>query len=115
MKRYWRRLLYLVAVLGWLALMSLPVFAFVLANRGQVSLGSETGTGVRVFLLQGTESEGIGFQLSRPLNEAGPDCTRTSLYYFIWEGESQPGGVSYCQCHDRESGFASPLPNCQLD
>jgi hypothetical protein len=106
MKLWLRRFLYLAIVLLWLLVMSLPTFAFFLAMRGQLQLGSQDGRFVRVFLLQEPDAEGVGVERQRLLREP-PGCRQTTVSYWMWVGEAE--NVSFCQCFDPVSN--APLPS----
>ena len=99
-----RRLSYLLIILVWLFLMSLPFFAFRLAARKQLLVGGDEGSRVRIFLVQERTAEGIGVEWTRPFRTG---CTKTSVRYFMWAGE--PGDVTYCRCLDPQTGAALPV------
>jgi hypothetical protein len=103
--RWPRRLLYLLAVLIWLAVMSLPILAFLLATRGQIVAGDQSGSHLRLFLLQEPDEQGIGVEWVRPAS-AGTGCSRGTVRYFMWEGEGQD--TAFCQCQDPATGEYRP-------
>lgn len=105
MKIWLRRLSYLLIVIVWLVVMALPIFAFVLAGRGEMTLGPADASHVRLFLVREADGEGVGVAWTRPLPDH-PDCTRTTVTYLMWEGRSE--NSRYCQCFDAESGAVSP-------
>lgn len=98
-----RRLAYALAILVWLVFMSIPFFAFSLAARQQLQLGSAEDNHIRIFLIQEKSAEGIGLEITRPVSST-PGCAQTSVDYFMWSGE--PENVTYCQCTDQQSGHA---------
>jgi hypothetical protein len=105
MNRWIRRLAYLLVILLWLFLLSIPFFMFSLAARQQLQVGSAESSHVRVFLIQERDVEGIGLEIARAA--AGePGCTQTSVRYFMWNGE--PENVNFCSCVDLETGKALP-------
>ena len=104
MKRWLRRLLYLVAFIVWLLLMAFPFIAFTLATNGELRLGNESY--LRLFLVQEAEANGVGFEWRRELFQPD-DCLRTSVNFLMWEGESER--VSYCQCFDPATNEALPV------
>jgi hypothetical protein len=109
MNKWLRRLVYLVIFLAWLVLVSLPFFAFNLAARQQLQLGSSEGSHLRIFVLQEPSAEGIGVEWARPASVRA-SCMQTDLRYFMWEGE--PDNVAFCQCFDTATGAAqSATPN----
>jgi hypothetical protein len=96
MNRWLRRLVYTLITLVWLFVMLLPTAAFVLAARGELRLGSDPQRQVRFFMVQQPDAEGVGVEWTRPLRQHD-DCTRTSVRYWLWEGEGEP--VSACRCY----------------
>jgi len=92
-------------LLVWLFLISLPLFAFVLAARQQITIGSDEYNHLRIFLLQEKDAEGIGIEFARPFS-ADPSCVQTSVRYFMWTGE--PENVTYCQCFDPQTNDNLP-------
>jgi hypothetical protein len=119
MKRWTKRAGYLLVILLWLILVSFPVVAFFLATQGQIQLG-DSNSGLRLFLLQEPDNQGLGLQWSRPYNsetaaQPAAECTRTTLRYFLWEGD--PGGqnTDYCQCRDPQTQQALPVDTCTLE
>ena len=117
MNRWPRRVLMLVIVLVWLAVVLLPTLAVVLAPHAQLPLGDSDGRHWRLFLLQEPEFEGLGLERARPVAPplAAPSaaCLATSVSYWLWAGEGQD--ALYCQCTDPASGATVPdiPPACQ--
>lgn len=105
MKRWLRRLSYLIIVIVWLMVMAFPIFAFTLAGRGEMTFGDAAGSHVRVFLLREADAEGVGVAWTRPF-PSQPACTRSSVFYIMWQGKNE--NTSYCQCFDQNSGAALP-------
>jgi hypothetical protein len=101
MKRWLRRLLYLLFFIIWLLVMSFPFVAFLLATQGELQLGSSARNHLRLFLIQEEEADGLGLEWTRPSPQA-PSCSRTTVSFFLWEGEGN--NVSYCQCYDTLTG-----------
>lgn len=110
MNRWLRRALLLTFVLVWLLVMLTPTFAVILTSRGQIQLGGD-GSHLRVFLLQGADAEGLGFERVRqvkppPGAPAAARCTQTKVNYLLWAGEGE--GAVFCQCLDAATGAALP-------
>lgn len=108
-----RRLLILIFVLFWLAVMLTPALAFILARNEQIQIGDSDGRHWRVFLLHDAEAEGLGLERGRPV--APPDdapqsasCLRTTIDYWLWAGEAsrEDFGTAFCQCVDGATGEA---------
>lgn len=99
MKRWFRRFGYLVVILVWLLIMAFPVVSFTLATRGQMQLGEDGRSHLRLFMVNADDGAGVGIEWTR---RAGDACLRTSVNYLLWEGSSQP--ASYCQCSDPATG-----------
>lgn len=93
MKRRLRPFLYLVVVVVWLVVMSLPILAFSLAEKEDLRFGE----GIRLFLLHEKDAGGVGVEWKRPLRQQ-PGCTRTTVTYLMWEGQSE--NTAFCQCSD---------------
>lgn len=93
--------------------------AFLLATEGQIEIG-DNQSGLRLFLLQDTDSQGLGLQWTRSYtnttvnNESASTCSRTSLRYFLWEGETSEQNSDYCQCFNAQNGQPLPLNACSL-
>lgn len=104
MKRWLRRLFYLLFFILWLVLMAFPFVAFTLATNGEMRIGGESY--LRLFLVQEIDANGVGFEWRREALSA-ESCLRTSVGYLMWEGDSE--GVSYCQCFDPVTNEALPV------
>jgi hypothetical protein len=119
MKRWSKRAGCLLAILAWLILVSFPVIAFLLATQGQIQIG-DSSSGLRLFLLQDSDNQGLGLQWTRPYNNPGAvhqspnECNRTSLRYFLWEGDSADQNSDYCQCLDSQTQQPLPTNACTL-
>ena len=117
MKGWPRRVLMLVFVLLWLAVMLFPTLAVVLARNGQLQMGDSDGRHWRLFLLQEPDFEGLGLERTRsvapPLSAPAAVCLQTSVAYWLWAGEGQD--ARYCQCTDPANGatIADVPPACQ--
>ncbi len=110
MKKWLRRFGMILFLIVWLMIMCFPTFAFTLSRQQQIQLGNIDGSHLRIFLLIEGESDGIGFELSRPfLNKSG--CLKTSLAYFFWEGGQSGQNTTFCQCYDPATN--EPLPVAQ--
>ena len=71
------------------------------AANGEVRLGSDAGSHIRLFLLQEPDTQGIGIEWAGPsLDDEG--CANSHVRYLLWEGT----GISadYCRCVDSETG-----------
>ena len=117
MKGWPRRVLMLVFVLLWLAVMLFPTLAVVLARNGQLQMGDSDGRHWRLFLLQEPDFEGLGLERTRlvapPLSAPAAVCLQTSVAYWLWAGEGHD--ARYCQCTDPATGatIADVPPACQ--
>lgn len=90
--------------------MCFPFLAITLAVRGEIQIGSDTLTGIRIFMLLDNE-KGMGFQLNRKAPN-DPNCIRTSIRYLLWEGEKRELNTDYCLCYAQDSGEF--IGNCQI-
>ena len=106
-----RRLVYLVVFAIWLCLVSLPFLTMVVAFRGEFTLGNEMKSHLRTFLVQGEESNGLGFEWSR---RSGTDktCQKISVRYFLWDGSAEAGNTDFCQCTGQDDGRVQFADSC---
>ena len=107
MKPWLRRSLYLLIVLVWLLVMAFPVFAVVLASRGEIQLGDDSANNSRIFLVQETDAEGIGIQTMRQKG-TDPLCSETTVTYLMWEGEGE--NSRFCSCTGSGESFSGRCP-----
>ena len=98
---------YLLLLLLWLMVMAFPTFAFFLSTNGEIQLGEDPQSHVRFFMVQEESSSGVGVEWVRGARES-ENCTRTSLVYFLWEGDSAGQNTTFCQCYDPVTN--APLP-----
>lgn len=101
MKRWLRRLFYVVLLTVWLIVMGFPTLAFFLATQGDIRLGSEDGSYLRLFLIREEENQGVSLEWSQRPGRA-PSCRQGNVYYFLWKGAGE--NVAYCQCQDPVTG-----------
>lgn len=114
MRQLLRRGTYLLILIVWLILMAFPIVAFLLAARGEIAVGDESSPGLRLFLLNSKDQQGIGMEIRR--RAAHDDsCLNTSLDYILWEGNIGNPEISYCQCFDPLTGFVDPALICPED
>ncbi len=96
MKKWGRRLIYLLIAIVWLGIMLFPTFAFVLMRNEQIEIGA-----TRIFMLLEEDVAGIGVQTSRPARtEDDVSCQRGSIFYIVWQGEADGQNATYCTCDD---------------
>jgi hypothetical protein len=105
MKRLMRRLGYAIFISVWLLLILFPVGAFMLATKGQLEIGSESGSHLRLFLLQEKNSQGVVVEWVRS-SRVNSDCRQGTVTYLLWEGSGD--NVVYCQCTDPVTGSFLP-------
>lgn len=104
MKRWLRRAGCFGLALIWLAVLSVPLLAVVIASRGQVRLGAQESAHLRLFLVQEEGNNGLGIEWTRAGATEGENrCWRTSVSYWLWEGRGE--NVTYCQCVDDAGNF----------
>lgn len=108
----WRRLIYLGIILLWLLVMCFPIVSFVLATRGEISVGDSIRSGLRVFLLQEDDAQGIGLEWSRRLR-ATPQCSKTIVRYLLWKGEGYEFNTDYCICYEQVENGLQLTGKCQ--
>lgn len=98
----------LITALALLLLFSLPLAAFALAIRGEVSW--QRGAALdRLFLINEPEALGLGLESVRTISaEHQADCTRTRVHYLLWKGEGE--NVEYCECSNPEGLLEGGCP-----
>jgi hypothetical protein len=87
--------------------MVFPTFAFFLATKGELQLGSDPQSHVRFFMIQEEESGGVGLEWARNARQT-ENCTQTTIRYFLWEGKQPENNISFCQCFSSDA--TTPLP-----
>ncbi len=107
-----RRLGYLAIIIIWLTLMCFPVLAFLIATRGEIRFGDITRSGIRVHLVQEVEAQGLGIEWSRRTNRQS-NCSRTTVRYLLWEGESAGYNTEYCLCYDLAGQYPQVVGSCE--
>ena len=107
MNRWLKRVGTFVFLILWLVIMVFPTFAFFLATNGEVQLGSEARSHVRFFLVQEKTSSGVGVEWIRNAQQVD-NCAKTTIHYFLWEGNNAGQNVNFCQCYDPVTD--APLP-----
>ena len=107
-----RRLGYISVALIWLMIMCLPVLAFVLAIRGELKLGDQEKSHIRVFMVQGAEEDGLGIEWSRRPDNSS-DCLKSSVRYLLWDGDAEDVNVDYCHCFKNVEGQELYDGSCQ--
>ena len=105
MNKWLRRLLYLVIITIWLAMMLFPVSAFRLSRRGQIQVGP-----TRIFLVDEGRQEGVGFSTVRNIRGDVP-CRRTTIHYVMWSGVAD--NAQSCTC-DAAGEYALQGRRCVL-
>lgn len=108
-----RRITYLAVTLGLLLVMTMPIFAFVLAARGELTVGNENGSNVRLFMVNSDDAEGIGIQRVRKTSAEGR-CFQGSVRYLLWEGQSEGLSADYCSCFDESTGYLTAVEGCEI-
>ncbi|UCG24949.1 MAG: hypothetical protein JSW55_02850 [Chloroflexota bacterium] len=108
-----RRTGYVLIVIVWLVLMALPILAFILAARGELMIGDDQSSNIRLFMVNEDEVKGIGFQRAKKAHSRNDGCYRTSVRYLLWEGRDSNLNISYCACHDPDTGYADASRTCE--
>ncbi len=111
----------LLGLVVWLLVMTLPLFALLLAIRGEIGWRRGPFVEDRLWLVNldagpgGEQASGLAYSAARltPRSAAGPGavCVRTRVYFFLWRGASQP--ADYCECfRPGPGGTSESLGNC---
>lgn len=93
---------YVLFVVVWLIVMTIPCLSFALVSRGELSWDRSTHDWDRVWLLQESRQRGLGYQSERVISDqsasGGPICVRNSVRYFLWQGSAAGADTDYCEC-----------------
>ena len=108
-----RRFGYALIAITWLVLMALPILAFILAARGELMIGDDQSSNIRLFMVNEDEAKGIGFQRVKKAHSRSDGCYRTSVSYLLWEGQDSNLNISYCACLDPNTGYADASRTCK--
>ena len=112
MRRRLRSWGYAGGCLVWLGVMCLPLFAFVLAVRGEMGWRRGEFVEDRIWLVREVEAQGLGFSAARVISNQelvdGPICVRTRVRFLLWTGAAQP--VEFCECYT--AGAHEPAGPC---
>jgi hypothetical protein len=108
-----RRFGYALIVIVWLALMLLPILAFILAARGELMIGDVQASNIRLFMVNEDEAKGIGFQRVKKVDSESDGCFQTSVKYLLWEGQDSGLNISFCACYDPDTGYADASRTCE--
>ncbi len=108
----WRRLIYLGVIFLWLLVICFPIASFALATRGEISFGDRVHSGLRIFLVQEDDAQGIGIEWSRRLR-VNPQCSKTGVRYLLWEGRGSDFSTEYCLCYKQEENGSEVTSICQ--
>jgi hypothetical protein len=97
----------LLAFLVWLVIMTVPLFALVLAVKGELTWRRGDFIEDRIWLVNNSvedgqeEARGLGYSSSRILSDQikvdGPICVRTRVRFFLWKGRSET--IEFCDCY----------------
>lgn len=85
--------------------------AFILATRSEIELGVNSGSHIRIFMVQESDLQGVGLEVSRKVR-TNPLCLKTNVAFFLWQGASGNQNVSFCQCYEEESGGSATQKTC---
>ena len=108
-----RRLVYTGGIVIWLIIMCFPIIAFLLATRGEIRIGSENLSGIRIFLISEKQTRGIGFQWDRQLPN-DPGCVKSTLKYLLWDGNESGINTDYCWCYDLSGQTPQVTGSCPI-
>jgi hypothetical protein len=102
----------LLAFSGWLVIMTIPLFALVLAVKGELTWRRGDFVEDRIWLVNNSaetgqdEARGLGYSSSRIISDQtqvdGPICVRTRVQFWLWKGRSET--VEFCDCYTPAAG-----------
>jgi len=112
--RHWLpRLVLILLVIIWLLVISFPFVAFRLATRDEITVGSDEGSHLRLFMVRADEEKGLGLEWTRSLDASA--CFVTKVKYLLWEG-GQPGqDTSFCFCTDLGADLTIDQLKCEVN
>jgi hypothetical protein len=90
-----------------LCLVTVPLFVFVLAVRGELTWRRSQFVEDRLWLINAdnasADERGLGYSASRVISDQtatdGPLCVRTRVYFVLWQGRSDQ--LELCDCYLR--------------
>lgn len=96
-----------VLLFGWVVLLSIPTFMFILATQGEIAVwhgdrvpSSSEHPLLKITLLMEMETRGLNITTSNIGSDGdGEVCVQTHVNYLLWEGEGE--FASYCDCYQR--------------
>jgi hypothetical protein len=99
----------LTGLLVWLLIITVPFCLVLFAIRGEVTWSRGNLVQDRLWLVASEPGEasaaGLAYSATRlvasPAAPAGALCARTTVYFFLWRGQSET--VSYCECYQPRS------------
>jgi hypothetical protein len=106
----------LLGGLLWLAVMALPLAALWLAARGEVTWRRGEFTEDRLWLVNESGAQGLGWSSARVASDQrpvdGPVCVRTQVRFLLWKGTSE--NLAFCECYvvSRAAGGLEAFGSC---
>lgn len=111
MKRLYRYPLTIIFILAWLVVMIFPLFSLILVIRGEIMVGSEQDSHLRIFMVNAEDQNGVAVEWSRRIND-NEDCLRTDVNFLLWEGSDSGLDVAYCSCFDSLGHLVEQTSTC---
>ena len=107
-----KRLLWTIAGVVWLAIISLPVLALLLAVRGELSWQPGDFRQYRVWVVMEEDERGLGWEVRRVASRSVRDtCLQTTVGFWLWQG--QQSRSIFCECYSSySSGDMDYLGSC---
>jgi len=98
----------LVGVVIWFIVMLLPLFLFILAIEGELTINHPGDVPnkfahpmLQVKLIMEIDYRGLSITTSSVNREGDDDlCIENQTRYLLWQGEGEP--ATYCQCYSRD-------------
>ncbi len=96
-----------VLVAGWFLILLLPIFMFVLAVQGDITIqrfddvpDPQEHPLLQVRLVMETDYRGFGItNTSVPTSTDTNLCVQTNVRFVLWQGEGEP--ATFCDCYTR--------------
>ncbi|NIM94144.1 MAG: hypothetical protein GTO18_10590 [Anaerolineales bacterium] len=108
----------LVSVLFGLCLTVIVCFTLALIIRGEVSYARSDLEVTRLWIVQGTAGNGLGFSTSRVLeyeSDENQTCVETNVRFFLISSEEAGFNTDYCECYTFQDGSWVSAGTCEAE
>ncbi len=100
-----RGLLWALAMVVWIAILSLPALGLLLAVRGELRWQPGEHRAYRVWVVMEQEERGLGWETRRAVSRSMERvCLQTTVGFWLWREQGQQTGSSFCECYRQRPG-----------